>query len=134
MLSSAADHCNLSMLNFTFYDPKRNVVRLKTGWTWWYRTCLCSFSTLKNTEACHFKGVKANLNHVYDISILNRDGLKFHREVATQDDKQNSMRKSGTAYSLRIMSDYDILPCAIINMAERIRSMRWHRRYGEING
>ena len=26
---SAADHCNLSMLNFTFYDPKRNVVRLK---------------------------------------------------------------------------------------------------------
>ena len=23
---SAAEHCNLSMLNFTFYDPKRNVV------------------------------------------------------------------------------------------------------------
>lgn len=25
----SGDHCNLSMLNFTFYDPKRNVVRLK---------------------------------------------------------------------------------------------------------
>ena len=105
---SAADHCNLSMLNFTFYDPKRNVVRLKQAG----RGGIGRVFADKHIKAlvCHFKGVKANLNHVYDISILNRDGLKFHREVATQDDKQNSMRKSGTAYSLRIMSDYDILP------------------------
>ena len=42
---------------------------------------------------------------------MNRDGpVNSIVEVATQDDKQNSMRKSGTAYSLRIMSDYDILP------------------------
>lgn len=89
---SAADHCNLSMLNFTFYDPKRNVVRLKQAG----RGGIGRVFADKHIKAlvCHFKGVKANLNHVYDISILNRDGLKFHREVATQDDKQNSMRKS----------------------------------------
>ncbi len=105
---SAADQCNLSMLNFTVYDPHRNLVRLKQAG----RGGIGRVFADKHIKAlvCHFKGVKANLNHVYDISILNRDGLKFHREVATQDDKQNSMRKSGTAYSLRIMSDYDILP------------------------
>ncbi|MFQ8841246.1 MAG: aldehyde ferredoxin oxidoreductase N-terminal domain-containing protein [Clostridium fessum] len=59
---SAADHCNLSMLNFTFYDPKRNVVRLKQAG----RGGIGRVFADKHIKAlvCHFKGVKANLNHV----------------------------------------------------------------------
>ncbi|MEG0813275.1 MAG: aldehyde ferredoxin oxidoreductase C-terminal domain-containing protein [Clostridium sp.] len=105
---SAAAHCSMSMLNFTFYDPKRGVVRLKQAG----RGGIGRVFADKHIKAlvCKFKGVKVNLNNVYDNSLLNKDGLKFHREVATQDDKQNAMRKSGTAYSLKLLSDYDILP------------------------
>lgn len=37
---SAADHCNLSMLNFTFYDPNRKCVRLKQAGPRRYWTCI----------------------------------------------------------------------------------------------
>lgn len=105
---SAAEHCNLSMLNFTFYDPKRNVVRLKQAG----RGGIGRVFRNKHIKAvvCRFKGTKANLNNVYDFGLINKTGLKFHREMATLDDSQNAMRKVGTAYSLELLSAYDILP------------------------
>ncbi len=105
---SAAEHANLSMLNFTFYDPRRNVVRLKQAG----RGGIGRVFRDKGIKAlvCKWQGVKANLNDAYDFGILNKVGLKFHREVANLDEKQNFMRSTGTAYSLRTLADYDIVP------------------------
>ncbi|MEG1895582.1 MAG: aldehyde ferredoxin oxidoreductase C-terminal domain-containing protein, partial [Oscillospiraceae bacterium] len=47
---------------------------------------------------------------VYDISLLNKTGVKYHKEMATQDPKQNNMRKIGTANTMKTLNDYDILP------------------------
>lgn len=105
---SAADHCNLSMLNFTFYDPNRGVVRLKQAG----RGGIGRVFRNKHIKAvvCKFQGVKSNLNDVYDIAILNKTGVKYHREMATQDSKQGNMRKIGTANTMKTLNDYDILP------------------------
>ena len=105
---SAADHCDLSMLNFTFYDPRRGVVRLKQAG----RGGIGRVFRHKRVKAivCKYQGIKNDLNHVYDISIINKTGVKYHREMATQDPKQNNMRKIGTANTMKILNDYDILP------------------------
>lgn len=105
---SAAEHCNISMLNFTFYDPNRGVVRLKQAG----RGGIGRVFRHKKIKAvvCKYQGIKNDLNNVHDISIINKTGVKYHREMATQDPKQNNMRKIGTANTMKILNDYDILP------------------------
>lgn len=105
---SAADYCNISMLNFSFYDPRRGVTRLKQAG----RGGIGRVFRDKRIKAlvCKVDGVKANLNNVADIGVINKTGLKFHREIANNDIHQNDMRGVGTAYSLRTLADYDIVP------------------------
>jgi aldehyde:ferredoxin oxidoreductase len=96
------------MLNFTFYDPNRGVVRLKQAG----RGGIGRVFRHKKIKAvvCKYQGIKNDLNNVHDISIINKTGVKYHREMATQDPKQNNMRKIGTANTMKILNDYDILP------------------------
>ncbi|WP_207727392.1 aldehyde ferredoxin oxidoreductase family protein [Clostridium vitabionis] len=105
---SAAKYANMAMINFSFFDPRRNVCRLKQAGRGGMGRVLAD----KHIKAvvCRFGPVKANLNNPADLDILFKDGLKFHREVAKLDSKQNGMRKTGTAYSIETLSDYDILP------------------------
>ena len=105
---SAAKYSNIGMLNFSFYDPHRGVTRLKQAG----RGGIGRVFRDKGIKAlvCKIDGVKNNLNDCFDISIINRTGHKFHREVALNDSKQNDMRGVGTAYSLRTLADYDIVP------------------------
>lgn len=106
---SAAEYSNIGMLNFTFYDPNRGVVRLKQAG----RGGLGRVFRDKRIKAlvCKYsKGVKANTNVPYDISILNNVGKKYHKEMHDLDDLQNGMRKVGTANILEVMDAYDILP------------------------
>ena len=96
------------MLNFTFYDPNRGVVRLKQAG----RGGIGRVFRHKKIKAvvCKYQGIKNDLNNVHDISIINKTGVKYHREMATQDPKQNNMRKIGTANTMKTLNDYDILP------------------------
>lgn len=105
---SAADNCNIAMLNFSFYDTRRGVARLKQAG----RGGIGRVFRDKKIKAlvCKVDGVKADLNNVYDLGVLNKTGLRFHREMAENDAKQNDMRGVGTAYSLRTLADYDIVP------------------------
>jgi len=41
---------------------------------------------------------------------LNKTGIKLHKEIRRNDDKQCHMRTQGTAHLVEIMSDYDLLP------------------------
>jgi len=105
---SAADHSNFGMLNFAFYDSRRGVARLKQAG----RGGIGRVFRDKHVKAlvCKIGGVKSNLNECADFGVVNKTGLKFHREVAENDAKQNDMRGIGTAYSLVTLADYDIVP------------------------
>ncbi len=105
---TAADHSIIGMLNFSFYDPKRKIVRLKQAG----RGGIGSVLRDKKIKAIVAKvdGVKGNLNNVVDVKAIMERGKIFNKEMKDLDDKQNKMRKIGTAHLTHIMNDYDLLP------------------------
>ena len=105
---SAAEHTRVGCLNFTFYDPRRKVVRLKQAGRGGIGTVFRD-KKIKGVLV-RFKGTKGNLNNPHDISLINKAGVRLHREIALYDHKQNNMRKIGTANIIEIMDQYDLLP------------------------
>lgn len=105
---SAAKHSYVGMLNFSFYDKRRKKVRLKQAGRGGIGTVLAD----KKVKAIvvRFRGTKGDLNHPADKGLINRTGIKLHKEIHDLDDKQNGMRKIGTANIIEVMNDYDLLP------------------------
>jgi len=105
---TAADHSLIGMLNFTFWDNKRKLVRLKQAG----RGCIGTVFRDKKIKAIVAKidGVKGNLNNVVDLEAIMERGKRFNREMRELDDKQCEMKKKGTAHLTNIMNDYDLLP------------------------
>jgi aldehyde:ferredoxin oxidoreductase len=129
---SAADHSLIGMLNFSFYDPKRKVVRLKQAG----RGGIGTVFRNKKIKAlvCKIPGVKGNLNNVVDLESIMERGRKFNREMKELDDKQCQMRQTGTAHLMEIMNDHDLLP--VMNYkygshkdAYKIDSSVWKRHF-----
>ncbi len=104
----AAENSLIGMLNFTFYDMKRKVVRLKQAG----RGGLGTIFRQKNILALVAKvpGVKGNLNNVVDLDVIKERGRKFNKEMRELDDSQCEMRSKGTAHLVEIMDAYDLLP------------------------
>ncbi len=105
---TAADHTNIGILNFTFYDPRRKVTRLKQAGRGGIGTVFRD-KKIKGI-VCKFTGVKADLNNPADISLINKAGIKLHKEIHDLDSEQNNMRKIGTANIIEVMDAYDLLP------------------------
>lgn len=105
---SGAEHTRMGLLNFTFYDPRRKVTRLKQAG----RGGIGTVFRNKKLKALvvKFSSVKGDLNNPYDQAILNSTGIKLHKEVHDLDPKQNNMRKIGTANIIEVMDAYDLLP------------------------
>ncbi len=105
---SGAEHTRMGLLNFTFYDPRRKVARLKQAG----RGGIGTVFRDKKVKALvvKFSSVKGDLNNPFDQGILNRTGIKLHKEVHDLDPKQNNMRKIGTANIIEVMDEYDLLP------------------------
>lgn len=105
---SAADHSLIGMLNFSFFDSKRKVVRLKQAG----RGGIGTVFRDKGIRALvgKSKGVKGNLNNVVDIEAIMERGRRFNREMRELDDSQAEMRSKGTAHLTNVMNDYDLLP------------------------
>jgi aldehyde:ferredoxin oxidoreductase len=105
---AAADHSLIGMLNFTFYDPKRKLVRLKQAG----RGGIGTVFRDKKIKAivCKIPGVKGNLNNVVDLQAIMERGKRFNKEMRELDDSQAEMRTKGTAHLVNIMNDYDLLP------------------------
>ncbi|MGD9568543.1 MAG: aldehyde ferredoxin oxidoreductase family protein [Sedimentibacter sp.] len=105
---TGAEHTNFGLLNFTFYDPRRKVARLKQAG----RGGIGTVFRDKKIKALvvKFSNVKGDLNNPYDQAILNQVGIKMHKEVHDLDSKQNNMRKIGTANIIEVMDEYDLLP------------------------
>ena len=105
---SGAEHSRMGLLNFTFYDPRRKVTRLKQAG----RGGIGTVFRDKKIKALvvKFSSVKGDLNHPFDQAILNKTGIKLHKEVHDLEPKQNNMRKVGTANIIEVMDEYDLLP------------------------
>ncbi len=105
---AAAEHSNIGMLNFSFYDPKRKLIRLKQAG----RGGIGTVFRDKKIRAMVVKipGVKGNLNHVVDLDAIIERGKRFNKEMRELDESQSEMKTKGTAHLVNIMNDYDLLP------------------------
>ncbi len=105
---SAANNAYIGLLNFTFYDVRRKQIRLKQAG----RGGIGTVFRNKNIKAVvvRFAGVKGNLNNTADQSIINKTGIKLHKEIHDNDAQQCRMRQIGTANIIEVMDQYDLLP------------------------
>ncbi|WP_156782420.1 aldehyde ferredoxin oxidoreductase family protein [Geosporobacter ferrireducens] len=105
---TAAEHTRLGLLNFSFYDVRRQAARLKQAG----RGGIGTVFRDKRIKALvvKYKGVKGNLNNSASQSLINKAGIKLHKEICKLDNVQNKMRKIGTANIIEVMDDYDLLP------------------------
>ncbi|MCF8221540.1 MAG: hypothetical protein K9J25_00225 [Bacteroidales bacterium] len=129
---SAAEHSLIGMLNFSFYDPKRKVVRLKQAGRGGIGTVFCN----KNIKAlvCKVPGVKGNLNNVVDLEAIRERGKNFNREMRLFDHEQSHMKEVGTAHLMEIMDDHDLLPTHNYKFgshpeSHKIDSHEWKNRF-----
>jgi len=104
----AAQNSLIGMLNFSFWDPRRKVCRLKQAGRGGIGTVLRD----KKIKAlvCKYSGVKGNLNNVVNLEAIAERGKRFNKEMRELDDSQCEMRTKGTAHLVEIMNDYDLLP------------------------
>ena len=129
---SAADHTLIGMLNFTFWDNKRKLVRLKQAG----RGGIGTVFRDKKIKAlvCKIPGVKGNLNNVVDMDAIMARGKQFNREMRELDDQQCEMKTKGTAHLTNIMNDYDLLPVNNFQYghhkdADKIHGEVWKSRF-----
>ncbi len=129
---AAAEHSLIGMLNFSFYDSKRKVVRLKQAG----RGGIGTIFRNKKIKALVVKipGVKGNLNNVVDLKAIMERGKRFNKEIRELDDSQAEMRSKGTAHLVNIMNDYDLLPVHNYKFgshpdADDIHSEVWKSRF-----
>ena len=104
----AAEHSLIGMLNFTFYDVKRQKIRLKQAG----RGGLGTLMRQKNIRAIVAKIPKVTgiLNNPVDLPAIQERGKRFNAEMRDLDDVQCQMRKVGTAHLMGVLEKYDILP------------------------
>ncbi len=105
---TAAEHTLIGMLNFSFYDVKRKMVRLKQAG----RGGIGTVFRDKNIKAlvAKVKGVTPNRNNVVDMAAIQERGKNFAKEMKELDHVQAHMKETGTAHLMEIMNDYDLLP------------------------
>ena len=103
-----SDNSLIGVLNFSFYDVKRQVPRLKQAG----RGGIGTVFRDKKIKALvvKFTGVKGDTNGPVDKSKIIQAGLKVHKEVYELDSQQCRMREVGTAHLTELMNDYDLLP------------------------
>lgn len=128
----AAENSLIGMLNFSFFDSKRKLVRLKQAGRGGTGTV---FRDKKiKAVVCKIPGVKGNLNNVVDLKAIMERGKTFNKEMRDLDDSQCEMRTKGTAHLVEIMNDYDLLPVHNYKFGShpdtpKIDSTEWKRRF-----
>jgi len=103
-----AENVLISCLNFSFWDKRRKVARLKQAGRGGTGTVLRD----KKLKALvvKYSGLKGDTNNPVDLETLQKTGLKLHKEIEEGDATQCRMREVGTAHLVEIMNDYDLLP------------------------
>lgn len=104
----AADYVPICGLNLSYYDPRRDEVRIKQA------------ARGGSGRVLRDKGIKAIVvkysnmggdnNGCADISLVRKAGQRINKEIAQFDASQNDMRGTGTPYLVEIMNRFDLLP------------------------
>ncbi len=104
----AAEHIRYALINSSWYDVRRQEVRFKQagrgGPGRVFRDKKIKGVVVK------FSNMKADSNGVADMALVRKAGARINKEIAELDDKQNNMRKVGTANIVAIMDHFDLLP------------------------
>jgi aldehyde:ferredoxin oxidoreductase len=121
---AAAENSLIGMLNFSFYDPKRKVVRFKQAGRGGIGTVMRD----KKIKAIVAKipGMSSNQNNVADMDIILEKGRSYSKTMKELDDKQNQMRRKGTANIVNVMADYDLLPTHNFKFGSHMDAFRIH--------
>ncbi|MFW6121552.1 MAG: aldehyde ferredoxin oxidoreductase family protein, partial [Petrotogales bacterium] len=103
-----AEHSYWGCLNFSFYDIRRKVPRMKQAGRGGLGTVFRN-KKIKAlvTKVEQFDGVS---NNPADSVTLAKVGTKLHREIRDLDRYQCNMRTVGTGHLVEIMDAYDLLP------------------------
>ncbi|MTI95739.1 MAG: aldehyde:ferredoxin oxidoreductase [Firmicutes bacterium] len=105
---SGADNTLIGLLNFSFYDSRRKVTRLKQAG----RGGIGTVFRDKKIKALvvRYSKMTGKDNNPVDYDTIARTGRKLHKEINQFDDVQCRMRQAGTANLMTAMNDYDLLP------------------------
>jgi aldehyde:ferredoxin oxidoreductase len=104
-----AEHSYWGCMNFSFYDIRRKVCRIKQAGRGGLGTVLRDKKVKAIvTKVEHFTGVSNNPADPVKIAEV---GTKLHREIRDLDRYQCNMRAVGTGHLVEIMDEYDLLPC-----------------------
>jgi aldehyde:ferredoxin oxidoreductase len=104
----AAEHIRYAMINSTWYDLRRKEARFKQAGRG---------GAGRVFRDKHIKGIVVRYsdmggdkNGVADMALIRKAGQRINKEIADLDDKQNQMRKVGTANIVEVMDHFDLLP------------------------
>ncbi len=104
----AAEHIRYALINSSWYDVRRKEIRFKQagrgGPGRVFRDKKIKGIVVK------FSNMKGDPNGVADMALIRKAGTRINKEIADLDDKQNNMRKVGTANIVGIMDHFDLLP------------------------
>lgn len=105
---AAAEHVPMCGLNISYYDPKRDEVRIKQAARGGSGTVLRD----KKIKAIvvKYSSMNPNSNNVANMELIQKAGIRINKEIITYDASQNDMRHTGTPYLVEIMNKFDLLP------------------------
>lgn len=105
----AAETSYWGCMNMSFYDVRRKTPRLKQAGRGGGGTVFRD-KKLVAIVVKYSKPITGLENDPVDLEVLQRAGVKIHKEIHDLDDYQNRMRKVGTSHLMEIMNDYELLP------------------------
>jgi aldehyde:ferredoxin oxidoreductase len=129
-----AEHTRIGCLNFSFFDMKRKLPRVKQAG----RGGIGTVFRDKRIAALvvKYSDVRPDSNHPADPERVKRAGERITKEILELDSSQCDMRHVGTAHLVEIMDEYDLLPTQNYRFgshpeAEKISSPVWRERFSQ---
>ena len=123
----AAEHVPICGLNISFYDPRRDEVRIKQA----ARGGAGRVLRDKKIKAIvvRYTATRADSNGTANLDMIRKVGQKINKEIAMFDASQNDMRGTGTPYLVEIMNKFELLPVKNFRFGHHPEA---HRVAGEI--
>jgi len=104
----AANHIRYAGLNISFFDPRREEVRVKQA----ARGGSGRVFRDKHLKGIvvRFSGLTGASNNPAKPDLIRKAGKRINQEITQYDAQQNNMREIGTAHLVEIMDHFDLLP------------------------
>lgn len=128
----AADNMPICGLNISYYDQKRQEIRIKQAARGGCGTVLRD----KKIKAIvvKYSETSGDSNGAANMELIRAAGRRINKEISDFDASQNDMRHLGTPYLVEIMNKFDILPVQNFrfgsdSQAHKINAEVWKSMY-----